>query len=180
MDHVHVKLTGHNPIKTTPCHTPIYAFWLHRVYPNFNNPRENDAAVVCMWRQYRSLAFNALPNYCSGLLAPNKRYLRDMNEYCSSQHRQVTTQLCGFLGKLGGYGPFWTIYVSFQDLGKILKILDCPRNSGTVGACASCGWHGVWCFCQDASVMWGSAGMTGSVYKQFHGFTMSVADGTSF
>ena len=42
-------------IKTTPCHAPHCAFWLHWVYLNFNKHRENDAATV--WFQCRTVWF---------------------------------------------------------------------------------------------------------------------------
>ena len=132
-DHVHVKRASHISIKTTSCHAPIYSFWFHPVYSNFNNHKENDAAAVCMRRRYSLLTFTDLPNYCSELLTPYKchlRYIHTINVVFTVSRSYCTSFMVSLMDKDFSR----TIYVPFRELGQILKIRECPRDSGIIGA----------------------------------------------
>jgi len=64
-----------------------------------------------------------------------------MHEY-HSQHHVVTTyygytSFVVFLAEHIGKHSSGTFYVAFRDPGQILKIRDCPGDSGTVGAYAA-------------------------------------------
>ena len=94
-------------LKPRPCHAPNHASWLRGVYSNFNEHRENTERLrVCTTDS-------------GDIVAQRLAFVRrgeSLHIYAWTKHSSGT------------------IYVAFRDPGQILKIRDCPGDSGTVGA----------------------------------------------
>ena len=61
--------------------------------------------------------------------------------------RSCYTSFVVFLVNYMGKDSFGTIFVSFRDPGQILKIRDCPGESGTVGESGESGTVGAYASC---------------------------------